>query len=127
MKKILLAVLSVTILGMFAGCQPYHTESNTTFSNVAPIERGDLQLHINKAGNNLEFTVTENEYTVEADECILRNDNTHELYANFGDYENIIYTLNEDGYYTFGFYKDNIEIIYSFKLSELKETQVINY
>ena len=124
MKKLLLAVLVVTL---FAGCQPHHVETNTTFSNVAPIHRENIQLHINKSGNNLEFTVTESGDIVSAEEYIFRNDNTHELYNNYGTNESIVYVLDEDGYYSFGFYKDNIEIIYSFKLSELKESQTINY
>ena len=124
MKKLLFILLAVTL---FAGCQPYHIETNTTFGNVAPVERENLQLHINKVGSNIGFTVTESGNIVSAEQYIFRNDNTHELYSNYGTNESIVYTLSEDGDYTFGFYKDDIEIIYNFKLSELKETQTINY
>ena len=121
MKKILLIALSILIITTLAGCGTYEPKPQTAF-NLA-----STKLLINKTEDNLLFQVIENGYTVEAEECILRNDNTHEIYSNFGDYGSIIYTLSEDGYYTFGFYKDDIEIIYNFKLSELKETQTINY
>lgn len=127
MKKILLVVLAVTVVGMFAGCQPYTTETNTTFSNVAPIKKNNIELTVNRLDDIIEFQVTEDGYVIDAEEYIFRNDNTHELYNNYGSYGNIVFNVEEDGYYSFGFYRRDLEIIYSFKLSELQETQTINY
>lgn len=127
MKKLLFIVLSVSIIVMFAGCQPYYTEANTTFGNVTPIKKNNIQLTVNKSHNNIEFRVTEDGYMVEAEQYIFRNDNTHELYNNYGSYGNIVYVVAEDGYYSFGFYRRDLEVIYSFKLSDLQESQTINY
>ena len=127
MKKILLIILAVSMIVIFAGCGAYQTETNTTFGYVAPEEKNNIQLIVNKIGNNVEFKVTKNGYIIEADDYIFRNDNTHEVYNNYGTYGNILYSIKDDGYYTFGVSKEDIEIIYEFKLSELQETQIVNY
>ena len=125
MRGLILIAIMITVLGSLIGCNAYTTQSEMTFSNVMPIQK-DIKLIVNKSSDQLEFKVMQNGYIVEADECILRNDNSHVLYANFGDYENIVYII-EDGYYTFGFYKDDITIVYEFRLSDLLESQIINY
>jgi len=122
MKKLLLVLL---IILTFAGCEPYQVENNTVF-NLDPVKQ-NITLSVSRTDEYIQFQVKNHENILEADECILRNDNTHELYANFGDYQNIVYILNQDGYYSLGFYKNDIEVIYNFKLSELDQSQIINY
>ena len=124
MRKLPMILLTILLLTVLIGCEPYTTTTNTTF-NLDPISK--VELIVSRVGDHVEFIVAKDRNIVEADECILRNDNTHELYPNIGDYENIIYELVEDGYYRFGFHKDDIEVIYSFRLSELKESQTFIY
>ncbi len=124
MKKVIFAGIIIGfVLLIMTGCtEQYQTQiTNDVYAENQYEQYG---LHVTKHDNLVSFTVTTVYgilYVVEAEECMLRENNTNEQYANYGDYRTMVFKdLKDEGNYSFGFYYNNMSLIYDFSLEDLE-------
>jgi hypothetical protein len=141
LKLMLILGITIFIVTVLTGCNEgtFYTESYTTFSNplaqnisYAEQQGTEYNLIIIRKDDSLAFSIikdNDTKYTLEALECILKDNNTGIIYANYGNYINMIYKdleIDKNSSYTFGAYYDDMDIVYEFNINYLKEHNIVS-